>query len=396
MTLFECSLSAYPGHDPSSWEVWVKSDGTDCNGNLLTPRDWDACITPVAMWGIGASGQFFPKHIGIPMGGRSGPKYYMLEIHYDNPQYKRVVDHSGFRIHYTNDLRPNDAGMMITGVSISDTQIIPPGQKLFRNVGICGPSCTGSVFPENGIKIVSATLHSHTAGRKMKLRHIRDGRELDRIVEDDNYDYNFQQVRQLENETLVLPGDHIITDCAYETLKRRRPTLGGYTTRQETCLTFFTYYPKIPLAGCYSMIPVKEFFETFGVYQFYSMNMTDVENLFLYNGNILDLLPTSLFPNDDQKRRGSDSQKNAKSLNIINEEDLLYEKSVLNRLIISDPAEFHDRTFLAHLEQLPWTESLFTQRVEHTLLTGMHMTFCRVSNESYSVVSRHIKYYEEY
>lgn len=50
------------------------------------------------------------------------------------------------------------------------------------------------------------------------------------------------------------------------------------------CLSFITYYPKIDLAGCYSMTPVKEFFEIFGVYEFYSMNMTDVENLFLYNG----------------------------------------------------------------------------------------------------------------
>lgn len=32
------------------------------------------------------------------------------------------------------------------------------------------------------------------------------------------------------------------------------------------------------------MTPVKEFFEIFGVYEFHGMNMTDVENLFLYNG----------------------------------------------------------------------------------------------------------------
>lgn len=107
---------------------------------------------------------------------------------------------------------------------------------------------------------------------------------MDRIVEDDNYDHNYQQVRQLENETTVLIGDYLITDCAFETLGRKRPTLGGYSTKQEMCLSFIFYYPKTDLTGCYSMIPVKEFFETFGVYQFYSMNMTDVENLFLYNG----------------------------------------------------------------------------------------------------------------
>lgn len=72
------------------------------------------------------------------------------------------------------------------------------------------------MFPEDGIKIISGTLHSHRAGRKMTLRHVRNGKELPRIIEDDNYDYNYQQVRQLENETVVLPGDYIITDCAYE------------------------------------------------------------------------------------------------------------------------------------------------------------------------------------
>lgn len=110
----------------------------------------------------------------------------MLEIHYDNPKAKRgkfiyfillstvyyqhfndvcsnivnkfyflllqiiftVVDHSGFRIHYTRHLRKEDGGMMISGVSVSDTQLIPPQQKLYRNVGICGPSCTSTVsFP---------------------------------------------------------------------------------------------------------------------------------------------------------------------------------------------------------------------------------------------------------
>lgn len=72
------------------------------------------------------------------------------------------------------------------------------------------------MFPADGIKIISGTLHSHHAGRKMTLRHVRDGKELERIIEDDNYDYNYQQVRQLERERVVLPGDYIITDCAYE------------------------------------------------------------------------------------------------------------------------------------------------------------------------------------
>lgn len=56
-----------------------------------------------------------------------------------------MLDHSGFRIYYSRRLRQHDGGMMISGVSVSDTQMIPPQQKLYRNVGICGPSCTAAV-----------------------------------------------------------------------------------------------------------------------------------------------------------------------------------------------------------------------------------------------------------
>nr|XP_036230713.1 MOXD1 homolog 1 [Bactrocera oleae] len=380
MTLFECTTKSYPGSDPHSWEVWVKSSGAVCNSNLLTPHDWDSCITPVAVLSIGSTGQFLPQHVGIPVGGKQGAKYYMLEIHYDNPHAQQMVDHSGFRIHYTSHLRPHDAGIMISGVSVSDTQLIPPGQKLYRNIGICGPSCSNVMFPADGIKIISGTLHSHHAGRKMTLRHVRDGKELERIIEDDNYDYNFQQVRQLEQEVVVMPGDYIITDCAYETLNRKQPTFGGYSTKQEMCLSFITYYPRIELAGCYSMTPVREFFETFGVYQFYSLNMTDVENLFLYNGNVLDYIPNTIYAKTKKNRVN------------MTDEERLYEESLLNKLIISDPVEFHDRTFLSHLKQLPWSEPLFTKRVEQTMITGKHMTFCRVSNESVSIPSEIIRY----
>lgn len=67
------------------------------------------------------------------------------------------------------------------------------------------------------------------------------------------------------------------------------------------------------------MTPVREFFETFGVYQFYSLNMTDVENLFLYNGDILDYIPNTIYA------------KTKKPHTNMSEEDILYEDSLLSK-----------------------------------------------------------------
>lgn len=66
--------------------------------------------------------------------------------------FSLASDHSGFRIHYSKHLRKHDGGVMISGVSVSDTQLIPPGQKLYRNVGICGPSCSNEVNFNNTVK----------------------------------------------------------------------------------------------------------------------------------------------------------------------------------------------------------------------------------------------------
>ncbi|EDW94958.1 uncharacterized protein Dyak_GE19798 [Drosophila yakuba] len=382
MTLFECQSKLFSGSDPSSWDLWVRSAGTVCNSNQLTPRDWDSCSTPVAVWSLGSDGQFLPPHAGIPMGGASGVRYYMLEIHYDNPDGKESVDHSGFRIHYTPNLRTHDSGILISGVSVSETQLIPPGQKKYRSVGICGPSCSSVMFPKNGIKIISGTLHSHQAGRTISLRHVRSGKELNPIIVDDSYDYRHQKVHQLANETVILPGDYLITDCSYETELRKRPTFGGYSSKEEMCLSFITYYPKIEMSGCYSMTPVREFIEMFRVYQFYSFNMTDVENMFLYNTD---------YDVDSRHTKNATTKSNYGKTS---KEDVIYQESLLNKLVISDPPEFHDRTFLSHLNQLPWHDPLFTKRVEQAFITGTHMTFCRVSKDSLSIPSEIIRFPE--
>lgn len=80
------------------------------------------------------------------------------------------------------------------------------------------------MFPQTGIKLVSVVLHSHLAGKKLRLRHIREGRELPPVAEDGNYDFNYQQARVLPREVSVLPGDELVTECVYQTPNRTEPT----------------------------------------------------------------------------------------------------------------------------------------------------------------------------
>lgn len=239
MTLFECTGGAFTSDQLGQLS---KSNGLVCNSNNLNTvsgeTNWKSCITPVASWSNGGVAQYLPEHVGIPVGKMN---YYMLEIHYDNPSRTNFEDKSGLRIHYTEKLRKFDGGILVTGVAISNTQFIPPRQKSFRNLGICGQTCTGrkDVFPEEGINLVSVSIQTHSAGRKFILSHVRNGTELDKIVEDkwvscsftwttimflhiffcSWYNHKYQEVRFLPNEINVRANDQLIVDCQYDTQK---------------------------------------------------------------------------------------------------------------------------------------------------------------------------------
>lgn len=60
--------------------------------------------------------------------------------------------------------------------------------------------------------------------------------------------------------------------------------------------------------------------------------------------------------------------------------------------MINDPVEFHDRTFMSHLYQLPWDDISYASQLEHLMTTGRYMLFCRISNDSIRAPTEIIKY----
>lgn len=101
------------------------------------------------------------------------------------------------------------------------------------------------------------------------------------FFQDDHYDFNYQQTRALSPPATVLPGDTLVTECTYSTAGREKPTFGGYSTKDEMCMAFVVYYPRTELAACYSVPPVRTFFEALGVREFYGKTMLDIERTIL-------------------------------------------------------------------------------------------------------------------
>ncbi|XP_076278554.1 DBH like monooxygenase olf413 [Lasioglossum baleicum] len=224
------------------------------------------CTTIAAIWSLGSEGFNYPLEAGYPLDPHEGPRYYMLETHYTNPLLDvDITDSSGLRLHYTDRLRTHDAGILSVGIDPNWRHTIPPGQPEVVSEGHCISNCTGQTIPNNGINIFAVVMHTHQLGRKVRLRQIRSGEELPPIASDTNYDPNYQEYRKLQKPVRVYPGDHLIAECTYSSESRQAITLGGLTTRHETCLVSTLYYPRIELSLCYSLPSLPTVLQSLGI-----------------------------------------------------------------------------------------------------------------------------------
>lgn len=205
------------------------------------------CTDFVHIWAVGQKPVFFPDHVGIPLNKN---EYYMLQVHYDNPQIVSGirVNHA-LEVFYTDKLREHDAGVFSVEplIPASTSLIIPPNSLEHRIYGHCAPECTKLIFPPEGIRVFAGYLHNHLAGRAIRGLHLRNGKELPWTIYDDNFNFNHQQIRVLRKEVQILPGDTLITRCIFENTDREgNATIGGYPTRQEMCAAILWYYNKLP------------------------------------------------------------------------------------------------------------------------------------------------------
>ncbi|KAL1254708.1 hypothetical protein QQF64_016937 [Cirrhinus molitorella] len=221
------------------------------------PDSFFTCETVLFAWAIGGEGFTYPPHVGMSIGTSIDPVYVQMEIHFDNPSLQKgIVDSSGLRLYYSPSLRRYDAGVIETGVWVSLYHMLPPGIQDFITEGHCTQECLqeslDSEMP-SGIHVFAVLLHAHLAGRAITARHFRQQVELQPLASDDQFDFNFQEFQPLSQERIILPGDSLITECRYNTKGRMNMTWGGLSTRDEMCLSYLLYYPRVNLARCESL-----------------------------------------------------------------------------------------------------------------------------------------------
>uniref|UniRef100_A0A3Q1EF73 Monooxygenase, DBH-like 1, like n=1 Tax=Acanthochromis polyacanthus TaxID=80966 RepID=A0A3Q1EF73_9TELE len=203
----------------------------------------------------------FPENVGIPIGGEDNDTFYRLEIHYSNPEIKAgKYDSSGLRLYYSAQLRTHDVGILTTGVLVRSElpYNIPPKTSQFRTYGICDTSQFSLVYgfahmnPVPDLSVFAVLLHTHLAGRKIRVGHFRGGKQIDFLGLDENYNFELQQTVSLGNIKTIKPGDEIVVECTYSTTDRDGITKVGQSTTDEMCLAFLFHYPANNITYCAS------------------------------------------------------------------------------------------------------------------------------------------------
>eukprot|EP01084_Bolivina_argentea_P124917 221375_1 len=249
--------------DPSVWNHTLHSD---YHAFCFSDPNMPPCAGGQLMaWAIGGGAVYFPEHTGLPFGGLVEDDgtfiYGFIEIHYENAQYvKNVLDNSGIRIWYTSELRANGLNLVGIGNAVHPYFFIPPHMNSIIHYAYCRSECTEIGFPDQGLKVIATLLHAHTAAYTMRLRHIRNGKELKIIAEDWNFDFNYQSwiVLDFEHEITLLKGDEFIVECYYNTTNRDHITFGGEATADEMCAAGLLVYPQTDLVICGSLHTISE------------------------------------------------------------------------------------------------------------------------------------------
>ncbi|GLG93582.1 MOXD1 homolog 2 [Gryllus bimaculatus] len=72
-----------------------------------------------------------------------------------------------------------------------------------------------------------------------------------------------------------------MTDCVYNSMGRTTITLGGLTTREEMCLAYALYFPRVELALCHSLPSLPTVLHSLGIQELWQFG--DIPTILRFN-----------------------------------------------------------------------------------------------------------------
>ena len=190
----------------------------------------------VGGWAPGGTNIILPPEAAFPE--QVGTTHWMLQLHYNNAANRpNQSDNSGFALCSTDQLRPNDAGMVAFG-SMNFT--IPPraSHKIAcdTSVGALGLS---------GVNLFGASPHMHTAGVSMSSERIPNlGTGTPEVIYSQP-NFAFENQEHVKVSMKLNTTDIVRTHCGWKN-PTDAPISFGENTGDEMCYHFMSYYPDKP------------------------------------------------------------------------------------------------------------------------------------------------------
>ncbi|XP_040198837.1 peptidyl-glycine alpha-amidating monooxygenase isoform X3 [Rana temporaria] len=223
MLLFGC------GSPSSTEEYW------DCGAGTCTDKS-----SIMYAWARNAPPTKLPKGVGFKVGGNSGIKYFVLQVHYGDVKafQDKHKDCTGVTVQITPERQPLIAGIYLL---MSMDTIIPAGEKTVYSDIACAYE-KPTMYP------FAYRVHTHQLGQVVSGYRIRNGKWTLIGRQSPQLPQAFYAV---EHPLDVHAGDVLAARCVFTGEGRTSNTYIGGTSSDEMCNMYIMYYMEAAHSSSY-------------------------------------------------------------------------------------------------------------------------------------------------